>query len=131
MKSAGTLKVSNRIWAAVSRFDRGFRGGSVSSTGCCQTKIVSHDFVVTCQLYQNRQPPASRTSSLNVFNSSVYTNCQILSISSQSVTIPCSRGYFIFSKPRSSWAFCPMKTSPSSAPARTLRCFGRPTNEGK
>lgn len=35
--SAGTLKVSNRIWAAVSRFDRGFKGGSVSSTGCYQT----------------------------------------------------------------------------------------------
>jgi len=31
---AGTLKVSNRICAAVSRFSRGFSGGSVSSTGC-------------------------------------------------------------------------------------------------
>lgn len=33
--SAGTLKVSKRIWAAVSRFARGFRGGSVRRTGCC------------------------------------------------------------------------------------------------
>ena len=31
---AGTLKVSNKIWAAVSRLERGFRGGSVRSTGC-------------------------------------------------------------------------------------------------
>ena len=32
--SAGTLNVSNRIWAAVSRFALGLRGGSVSRTGC-------------------------------------------------------------------------------------------------
>jgi hypothetical protein len=31
---AGTLNVSNNIWAAVSRFSRGFSGGSVRSTGC-------------------------------------------------------------------------------------------------
>lgn len=31
---AGTLKVSNNICAAVSRFCRGFKGASVSSTGC-------------------------------------------------------------------------------------------------
>lgn len=31
---AGTLKVSKRIWAAVSRLLRGLRGGSVKSTGC-------------------------------------------------------------------------------------------------
>lgn len=33
--SAGTLKFSKRIWAAVSRFARGLRGGSVRRTGCC------------------------------------------------------------------------------------------------
>lgn len=33
--SAGTLNVSKRIWAAVSRLLRGLRGGSVRSTGCC------------------------------------------------------------------------------------------------
>lgn len=31
---AGTLNVSNSIWAAVSRFSRGFNGGSVRRTGC-------------------------------------------------------------------------------------------------
>ena len=36
--SAGTLKVSKRIWAAVSRFARGLRGGSVRRTGCCYYK---------------------------------------------------------------------------------------------
>ena len=32
--NAGTLNVSKRIWAAVSRFARGLSGGSVRSTGC-------------------------------------------------------------------------------------------------
>ena len=36
--NAGTLKVSKRIWAAVSRFARGLRGGSVRRTGCCFQK---------------------------------------------------------------------------------------------
>lgn len=73
-----------------------------------------------------------RTSSLNVFSPSPYTYSQIRSMSSQSVTMPCSSGYRIFSRPRSSVAaFCPMKTSPSSAPASTRRCFGRPTHDGK
>jgi hypothetical protein len=71
------------------------------------------------------------TSSLKVFNPSPYTHSQILSISSQSVTIPCSRGYRILSKPRSSCARSPINTSPSNAPASTRRCFGRPTKEGK
>ena len=67
------------------------------------------------------------TSSLNVPSSSAYTQFQIRSISSQSVTIPCSMGYFILSKPRNSCARRPMKTSPSNAPAMTRMCFGRPT----
>ena len=36
VNKAGTLNVSKKIWAAVSRFVRGFRGASVNSTGCCQ-----------------------------------------------------------------------------------------------
>ena len=48
-------------------------------------------------------------------------------MSSQSVTIPCSMGYLILSNPRNSCAFRPMNTSPSSAPAMTRMCFGRPT----
>lgn len=48
-------------------------------------------------------------------------------MSSQSVTMPCSIGYLIFSNPLNSCAFLPMKTSPSKAPAMTLMCFGRPT----
>src|SRR5277367_2306701 len=31
---AGTLNVSKNIWAAWSRFTRGFNGASVNSTGC-------------------------------------------------------------------------------------------------
>lgn len=31
---AGTLKVSKKIWAAVSLLVRGFKGASVNSTGC-------------------------------------------------------------------------------------------------
>lgn len=38
--SAGTLKVSKRICAAVSRFCRGFSGASVIRTGCCD-RVVS------------------------------------------------------------------------------------------
>lgn len=34
VNSAGTLKVSKKICAAVSRFARGFSGASVSKTGC-------------------------------------------------------------------------------------------------
>lgn len=36
---AGTLNVSNKICAAVSRLLRGFRGGSVNKTGCCISSI--------------------------------------------------------------------------------------------
>jgi hypothetical protein len=35
--NAGTLKVSNRICAAVSRLLRGLSGGSVNKTGCYST----------------------------------------------------------------------------------------------
>ena len=48
-------------------------------------------------------------------------------MSSQSVTMPCSIGYLIFNRPLYSWAFRPIKTSPSRAPAITRTCFGRPT----
>jgi hypothetical protein len=45
--------------------------------------------------------------------------------------MPCSSGYEIFSSPRYSVAaFSPMNSSPSSAPARTRVCFGRPTHDG-
>lgn len=37
--SAGTLKVSKRICAAVSRLLRGFRGGSVRRMGCCDASV--------------------------------------------------------------------------------------------
>jgi hypothetical protein len=67
------------------------------------------------------------TSSLKVPNSSPYTQLHILSMSSQSVTIPCSMGYLIFRRPLYSCALRPMKTSPSRAPAMTRTCFGRPT----
>lgn len=67
------------------------------------------------------------TSSLSVPSSSAYIQLHIRSISSQSVTIPCSIGYLIFRRPRNSWARRPMKTSPSRAPAMTRTCFGRPT----
>ena len=66
-------------------------------------------------------------SSLRVPNSSAYTQLHILSMSSQSVTMPCSMGYLIFSRPLYSCALRPMKTSPSRAPAMTRTCFGRPT----
>lgn len=39
--SAGTLMVSKNISAAFSRFRRGFRGASVSSTGCSSEKVDS------------------------------------------------------------------------------------------
>lgn len=67
------------------------------------------------------------TSSDTVLSSSVYINCHIRSMSSQSTTMPCSIGYLIFKRPRNSCALFPMKTSPSMAPAMILRCFGRPT----
>jgi hypothetical protein len=67
------------------------------------------------------------TSSLNVPSSSAYTQLHICSMSSQSVTMPCSIGYLIFSSPRNSCARLPMNTSPSNAPAMTRICFGRPT----
>lgn len=35
MYIAGTLNVSKKICAACSRFEFGFRGASVSKTGCC------------------------------------------------------------------------------------------------
>jgi len=42
--SAGTLNVSKRIWAAVSRFERGLRGGSVRRIGCCEEGVsFQHD----------------------------------------------------------------------------------------
>lgn len=40
MKRAGTLKVSKKISAAFSRLMLGFRGASVSSTGCYQSRRV-------------------------------------------------------------------------------------------
>lgn len=40
MKRAGTLKVSKKISAAFSRLMLGFRGASVSSTGCYQRRNV-------------------------------------------------------------------------------------------
>ena len=57
--------------------------------------------------------------------------CHIRSMSSQSVTMPCSSGYRIFNNPLNSCARFPMKASPSRPPASTLRCFGRPTKDGK
>lgn len=39
--SAGTLKVSKRIWAAVSRLLLGLRGGSVNKTGCCRSHALA------------------------------------------------------------------------------------------
>jgi hypothetical protein len=36
VNKAGTLKVSKKIWAAISRFFIGFRGASVNKTGCCK-----------------------------------------------------------------------------------------------
>lgn len=38
-KSAGTLKASKNISAALSLFFRGLRGASVSSTGCCKESM--------------------------------------------------------------------------------------------
>lgn len=67
------------------------------------------------------------TSSLSVPNSSAYTQFQIRSMSSQSVTMPCSMGYLIFRRPLNSCARLPIKTSPSNAPAMTRTCLGRPT----
>lgn len=34
VKRAGTLNVSKKIWAAISRFFIGFKGASVNKTGC-------------------------------------------------------------------------------------------------
>lgn len=39
-KRAGTLNVSKKISAAFSLFRLGFRGASVSSTGCCKEKVM-------------------------------------------------------------------------------------------
>jgi hypothetical protein len=39
-KRAGTLNVSKKISAAFSLFRLGFRGASVSSTGCCKGKVM-------------------------------------------------------------------------------------------
>jgi len=67
------------------------------------------------------------TSSDNAFNPSPYTQHHIRSISSQSVTIPCSIGYLILSSPLYSCARRPIKRSSCNAPAITRVCFGRPT----
>lgn len=127
---AGTLNVSNRICAAVSRFERGLSGGSVSRTGCWRG-LASDYRASSPTAFFFRAARFCLTSSLSVFSPSPYTYSQIFSMSSQSVTMPCSSGYLILSSPLSSVAaLCPMKTSPSSAPASTRRCFGRPTHDG-
>lgn len=72
-KSAGTLKVSNRIWAAVSRFVRGFKGGSVKSTGCYkqgQYRRRTLEAQDPAKLKVRKNVTISLTSSLIVFNSS-------------------------------------------------------------
>lgn len=38
VNKAGTLKVSKKIWAAISRFFMGFRGASVNKTGCYEIR---------------------------------------------------------------------------------------------
>lgn len=67
------------------------------------------------------------TSSLSAFKPSAYTHPHILSMSSQSVTTPCSIGYLIFSSPLNSCARLPMNKLSCIAPAMTRGCFGRPT----
>merc|ERR1712133_68828 len=63
----GMLKVSNMIWVIFSRLALGLRGASVRRTGCSSG--------------------ATRSSLWKVW-------CQIFSMSSQLVMIPCSTGYF-------------------------------------
>jgi len=53
---------------------------------------MSEGFVQLVDSLEGAQSEEVHTSSLNVFNSSWYTNCHIRSISSQSVTMPCSSG---------------------------------------
>ena len=56
--SAGTLNVSKRIWAAVSRFDRGFSGGSVNRTGCYMPPLVkNHSPLDPIPRFQPFPPP--------------------------------------------------------------------------
>ena len=66
--NAGTLNVSKNISAAFSRLRRGLSGASVSRTGCSSEKVWSWSLL--------------------------YMYCQIRSMSFQSVTIPCSMGYW-------------------------------------
>lgn len=137
VKNAGTLNVSKKICAATSLFCRGFNGASVNSTGCYATagqhSTATVDRVQTTQAAAKLlcgivvRPRPEPTSSLNAFRPSAYTHPHIRSMSSQSVTTPCSIGYFIFNKPRSSWARRPMKRLSCIAPAMTRGCFGRPT----
>lgn len=67
-KRAGTLKVSKRICAAVSRFDRGLRGGSVRRTGCYHDTDIA--LVFPSRLWFLHDSLGKRTSSLMVFSSS-------------------------------------------------------------
>lgn len=99
-QSAGTLNDSKNISAAFSLFRRGFRGASVSSTGCSSENVCSWSLL--------------------------QMQFHIRSISFQSVTTPCSIGQRMLSSPRCSSAFGPTNRSPSRAPAITRTCFGRP-----
>lgn len=100
------------------------RDCSEDSTGL---RSKAQDATTKCLRSSSSRTRLHLTSSLSVPSSSAYIQLHIRSISSQSVTIPCSMGYFIFKRPRNSWARRPMKTSPSRAPAMTRTCFGRPT----
>jgi hypothetical protein len=78
--NAGTLNVSKRICAAVSRLLRGLSGGSVSRTGCCREmkssvycKEGQAHCAVLCRTKRSHseQEEPKLTSSLKVFKPSV------------------------------------------------------------
>merc|ERR1711983_25812 len=100
----GVLKVSNMIWVIFSRLAFGLSGASVKRTGCSSG--------------------ATRSSLWKVW-------CQIFSISSQLVMIPCSTGYFKVRIPLLDWASSPTKASFCPIPTMTPWCLGRPTMDGK
>merc|ERR1712055_918727 len=101
---AGRLKVSNMIWVIFSLLALGLRGASVRRTGCSSGAIRRSLYMVWCQIF---------------------------SMSSQLVMIPCSTGYLRVRIPLLDWASSPTYASFCPIPTMTPTCLGRPTMEGK
>merc|ERR1712055_895600 len=101
---AGKLKVSNMIWVIFSLLALGLRGASVRRTGCSSGATRSSLYMVWCQIF---------------------------SMSSQLVMIPCSTGYLRVRIPLLDCASSPTYASFCPIPTITPWCLGRPTMEGK